>query len=642
MGSEVLKAQLLMFIKKLPSRLGVFSFGLLCFLLPLKFGLPFVASIQPILPVGLKDWMFYCWPNELVQNVIFIYAFVWLCRGVAKGRLQWRVQTASVAALVFFAAAGISCFFTQDHFRTYQNGFLLLSYGAFYFFALNNLRRKHARFIVGCVAASASVVIVYGIYQYFIGLEETRQWVYENLDLSHYPKRFGGRLNSNRIFSTLVYPNALGCYLAMTAALLSGVFFYMRSRFEYYLPVLVSAVITVWVAAESDNASRAALGVLICCLYPLVVFPAFYLTVSNGAFVSFGLALAGGGAAFGRKKLVLSVCVVGVLGVAAFLLRNSAAEVIKIASVKARVEYWIAGFKMIVAHPFFGTGPGTFGAVYPQYILPGAEETQMAHNNYLQVWIESGTLAFVAFASFWVVSLGRVFAAQTKQGLKTRNARLMFCLLLGAAAFAVHNLLDFSYYIPALTLLATVMLVLALLLAGPCRVRTLRVPNIILRWCIVAVLSFSFTWVVVANTARGYASYLLSFAHKTYTAGHVKQAVMYAKTAVAFNPYMSPAWFFLGVVYDKAGNKKQAAYFYYRAVEQSPLVSSYRAALGVALLNNPDNDPVAGARQLAFAHKFFPGSPKYKKLLDECMEMYGFNARDKAHNASSEGKPGDG
>ncbi len=116
-------------------------------------------------------------------------------------------------------------------------------------------------------------------------------------------------------------------------------------------------------------------------------------------------------------------------------------------SFKVRWEYWQASLLMIRDKPLSGYGIGNFGEFYAQYKLPLAEETRMAHNNYLQVWVEMGFLGF--FVLLWLVF------NYLKQGLypfkgTPELGSLFQGVFWGGVAFFIHGLVDFDFYVPNL------------------------------------------------------------------------------------------------------------------------------------------------------------------------------------------------
>jgi hypothetical protein len=117
-------------------------------------------------------------------------------------------------------------------------------------------------------------------------------------------------------------------------------------------------------------------------------------------------------------------------------------------STAARADYWRGAVAIGLDHPWRGTGPGTFGSIYPLYKGAGSdEEPQSAHNSYLQMWCDSGVLAAVVFGALWVAGVWR------RPGDLWQMAATA-----GLAGFVVHQGLDFDLYVPGVAVPAFLLL----------------------------------------------------------------------------------------------------------------------------------------------------------------------------------------
>ena len=217
------------------------------------------------------------------------------------------------------------------------------------------------------------------------------------------------RLTSNRPFAWFGgYPNALAGYLVIAFAPTLA-WIWMRAR--------------GWDARVKWIALVVAGGLMVFCLV---------LTGSRGGFVAFGvMALTTLGCCVpkGNRRailvvvgLVVALAVVVVLGQRGGLLHFGAQ------SVESRMDYWRGAVAIAKDHPWVGTGPGTFGSIYPKYKTALTEEAQTVHNNFLQMWSDSGVLAFVAFALLWIVAVRDAFRL-ARQRVGRRGGR---CDLRGA------------------------------------------------------------------------------------------------------------------------------------------------------------------------------------------------------------------
>jgi O-antigen ligase len=70
----------------------------------------------------------------------------------------------------------------------------------------------------------------------------------------------------------------------------------------------------------------------------------------------------------------------------------------------ARVYLWSSTFQMARDNPILGVGAGNFKVAYPLYrsskeseTIPKGVKYSQAHNDFLEVWAETGTLGLICF-----------------------------------------------------------------------------------------------------------------------------------------------------------------------------------------------------------------------------------------------------
>lgn len=402
-------------------------------------GLLVIAFFRPLI-----DGITWPWSNTYAQILILFLLAVWLLKMTVQGELVFHRTPLDIPILLFSLALIISVFGSVNKEVSFRQLYQFLSYPVLYFIIVNNLGKKltprqgaalvFSLFLTialagavwlrgiglpwfSALAPALAVIAVsiplfrspkiirgenitihsillplmlivvilvslYGIYQYYWGLERTRQLV-QQMQNVQFPPAFLARLEVHRVFSTFVFPPALAGYLAIVLPLALALFILVRSGW-----------LRVW------SGLTLILGGF--CLF---------LTFSEGGWISFALAvflfifiLSGPRC---RRLLWLSFPLVSGLFLA-LLLSGFLPEVDWVrfqASTRVRIEYWRAGLGMLKDYPLFGSGLGTWGCIYARYKLPGAEETQLAHNNYLQIWTETGILGIISFFWLWVAFL---------------------------------------------------------------------------------------------------------------------------------------------------------------------------------------------------------------------------------------------
>jgi O-antigen ligase len=109
-----------------------------------------------------------------------------------------------------------------------------------------------------------------------------------------------------------------------------------------------------------------------------------------------------------------------------------------------RAGNWRAAAAMIRDHPVAGVGPGGFATAYTAYLGAGMNETRFAHSSWLQIpacWGAWTLLPLAALALAWRRSLAAAIAAGDAAA----------ALAAGGTAFLAHNFVDFTLYLPAVS-----------------------------------------------------------------------------------------------------------------------------------------------------------------------------------------------
>jgi O-antigen ligase len=107
---------------------------------------------------------------------------------------------------------------------------------------------------------------------------------------------------------------------------------------------------------------------------------------------------------------------------------------------------------MAAANAPFGTGIGSFVPAFEQATDPAALQSvyvNHAHNEYAQLWLESGALGLVCVAAAMLVLLSagrRLMALPSRSGLRTLGMAALICV----AALLVHSAVDYPLRTPAL------------------------------------------------------------------------------------------------------------------------------------------------------------------------------------------------
>jgi O-antigen ligase len=150
-------------------------------------------------------------------------------------------------------------------------------------------------------------------------------------------------------------------------------------------------------------------------------------------------------------------------------------------SFQARVMMWQSMLHIYRDHPWLGTGIGTYKLFYPAYRNPleTSSSGDLGHQDYLQFLQEQGPLGlgFFLLCALAVLWLGWRLDARARSGNADNAAPCVDALglLLGTAALFGQALVNFIFYIPALTIPVGLFMGRAYTLTGKPRFRRLAI-----------------------------------------------------------------------------------------------------------------------------------------------------------------------
>jgi O-antigen ligase len=284
--------------------------------------------------------------------------------------------------------------------------------------------------------------------------------------------------------------------------------------------------------------------------------------------------------------------------------------------VSLRAGNWRVAAAMIRDHPLFGVGPGSFGTFYPRYMRAGMNETQYAHDSYLQL---------VSTWGLWVlVPIGASIAAFGSR-LRTSGPRDAgrLAAMAGGSAFLVHNLIDFTFYQPGVAVPCALLLGVATagvatppadpdttpsVARGEGAVRARRGGARVALGCAVAAL------LAIHGVRAARCAMLLERAGAAARRGDLAAAREDAVRASAARPDDPRPWAFLSeMAIVSHGDDPTALRFGRRAAERAVALDPEAAGRHhvLALYHAKSEEPAAAWLEERRAHELFPLKPLY-------------------------------
>ena len=299
------------------------------------------------------------------------------------------------------------------------------------FYVVYRTDRKRYKQIIIVLISAASVISIYGIYQYFFTFKYALQHLVHPQS-SQYVKDL---LASNRIVGIFISPNILASYLIMNLFLVIGLLLNSLTLKKpvFWLSISLFVMIVTLLFTKS-------LGAILAFIISLVFFLIFSLHYLHGRIQD--------------KKIMqrINLCMLAVLIIfmliVLFFLKERLLQLIKISdmqnSIVQRLYYWKASLEMIKDYPLAGVGWRNFGFLYKHYKLPLANVSHYSHNVFLQIMVEAGPLGLISFS--WIVL---IFLRKSLWNLKNEDIQWRFLnlgIFCAGIAFLLHNLIDLTFY----------------------------------------------------------------------------------------------------------------------------------------------------------------------------------------------------
>ncbi len=398
---------------------GMFGCGLGLALL--KFGNPVILDrlVEP--PQNVWEYLFQSWPLKWGCFLLVPLAVAGFKAGSLKTQApRWLILLPLLWLGWQFAAAArtVSPALTRVTLVHFASCVMCFYLGLF---CLG--RAKQLVPFAAALLGAFLFVLWLGFAQHYGGLEETRRQLYELPNWQEFPPEYLKKVASNRIFSSLVYPNTLAASLLLYAPFLVTFTWIISARF----PPVIRGVLAGLVGYSSLAClywSGSKAGWLVALLVSLLILMHQPLPA--------------------RTKLII-INIVLVMGLAAFFLKFAPYFQKGATSAAARMQYWEAAWQTFREHPVFGTGPGTFSIPYAKIKLPEAEMARLTHNDYLEQACDSGLIGFLTYSGFIFSSLVILYRKSN-----ITSDTLFFSVWLGLFGWAVHSSVEFNLYVPAL------------------------------------------------------------------------------------------------------------------------------------------------------------------------------------------------
>lgn len=615
----------------------------LIFLAPLKFGNPIATQATQYPPRTISEWTVslaldfvalpvscHAWLGHWFVCAVF-GLFALFCWDAATqnwwqrfNRRNQKIALALFALLAIFVVAQVvSLHETANLEVTHDTMFTFMGYAILAFVVSRVVQSPRQLSVVVCAMAFSVVAVCwFGITQQSLTMQTAPPWeeIYRVVGTGPDAARVMQKYADKRIFSTLVYPNTLGGFLALASPMVFAALWQWRHRLTRGA-MIAAAIFLGAILAAVLGSSR-----------------------SNGAFLAVSVSL---GATLllwrteWKKKILLAGC--AVLLLAGFFALAYGPKRISggVATFSARLDYWRAAVDLAAQRPLTGWGAGAFGDLYTRYIKEGEfadgrlpEEPRMAHNGFLQMAADSGLVGAAGYAGIWILAMiGAARLYRRRSAEKSGDAGLWLAVFAGLVAWTTHEMLDFDLYVPGVAAYAFVLAGLVLgaqwqegIAASASEKRQVsRVDPRIKVWVgrvVVTVvfggLCFWFMRVSLANYYFVEAKELIFEGNAGFAAPVMAEARRLAPHSVTYRSYS-------GDVHLAMGELEEAEKFFNNATVFAPeRASNYYRAAAVRWRRLQRVDEIV-VNDLRRAVELYPANPNYRAALAEAEKS--FNAK---------------
>ena len=337
--------------------------------------------------------------NYIYSALFLIFLIIWF---ISKNIPLSKIKPLKYPLILFCFAQIISVVFSTNKLNSFIELYKYIS-GLFLFLIVASLNDKDKIRIIGTVVLTGLFISLLAIYQYLIGFQHILEYMDKAKITAPFVLDYVGR---KRVFFPFVTPNALAGYLAMIIPLV----FINKYRVWFIIPLFLAVLLTK------------SLGALLSIFLALGLY--FYLQGK-----------------LGKRRISFLVGLLVTIG-AIFISRSITQKqhLQPIFSTLMRLNYWKETLRIIKAAPLTGIGIGNFNLAHSRY----------AHNSYLQIWAEMGILGIISF--LWIIFI--TFNIGFKKLRSSENQNYIITGILAAIiVFLLHNFIDFSFFLPEVSII---------------------------------------------------------------------------------------------------------------------------------------------------------------------------------------------
>jgi len=381
--------------------------------------------------------------KEFVAEVLTLLGLMfWVLKIINREEIRFASTPLNLLILSFIAICVFSLIWSNSFFVSLKELPLFLAGPLLYFIIVNNIRgEKQINRIIGTVVLIGAALGIYGIFQY------------NGIDFSFWK----GNVARLRVFGLFGNPGYFAGYLILPLSLTISLFFASKDRNRKILFLI---------------------GIL-------AMGTAIILTFTRGAYPSLGISLIfmfllfllSRGKSFIKENKKIFIIILTAIIIITFLfiipnplskpgtviseikVRTSINQLINVFSSGRRTAIWKFTGMMIKDHPILGSGIGTFKYNDLRYQAKFFEQgdnrfiypygvAEKAHNEYLQLWSELGTIGLAIFLCL-IIAYFSYGIRYLKREKDEQKQGIMIGLMGAVVAFLMDSIFWFPLHLSA-------------------------------------------------------------------------------------------------------------------------------------------------------------------------------------------------
>lgn len=385
-------------------------------------------------------------PSDVIGFIALITVFLSLVKILTKTDETLDYKTFEIWLLAYFMIVIISLFGSTLFHLSLKGFFKTFTYMSFYLSVAQYLKsnKNHIIYILGSIGLCISFEAIIGLLQNFNQVSEISTWQ----DVSNLnPEQI-----MTRVYGTLkpLNPNLLGGYFVAGIPALYGVSAFLLSEKKYKLSLIslcLSLLATLVLFLTGCRGSYIGMLVIMCGTFGVSAkflwnnYKQIYLSLVS---VVIGFTICAMTFLTSLRTRVLSI----------FAMRQDSSNSFRFnvyqSSIDMFKDNWLLGI---------GIGNQNFREIYGLYMKTGFDALS-AYNIFLEIAVESGIFALIAFVGFLVTLIKNSVKFILKSN-DTKSVILISTALVSVSALCVHGLVDTVFFRPQIQFIFWTMIAIA-------------------------------------------------------------------------------------------------------------------------------------------------------------------------------------